>query len=168
MAEPATLPSRTFGRNRGRGTILSEDLLMTMFIDPRFDPDPRDRSHPHPQDHRRPGRSGRAPPPVPGEIGSTTSSAGSGPESPCRWPRTPRPAKWAPSALEIALEDGDHALTLLLLCNGYDPNCEQPLPAGPGPQRSRGGTFSTCSWTGAPIPSCWTRRCPRYLPVGPL
>ena len=32
------------------------------------------------------------------------------------------------SALEIALEDGNHALTLLLLCNGYDPNLEYHCP----------------------------------------
>jgi len=33
-----------------------------------------------------------------------------------------------PSALEIALEAGNHALTLLLLCNGYDPNLERDSP----------------------------------------
>jgi len=32
------------------------------------------------------------------------------------------------SALEIALEAGTHALTLLLLCNGYDPNLERDSP----------------------------------------
>lgn len=41
-----------------------------------------------------------------------------------------RPAgrrRWS-SALEIALEDGNHALALLLLCNGYDPNREHHCP----------------------------------------
>lgn len=32
------------------------------------------------------------------------------------------------SALEIALDDGNHALVLLLLCNGYDPNLEPRSP----------------------------------------
>jgi hypothetical protein len=32
------------------------------------------------------------------------------------------------SALEIALEGGNHALILLLLCNGYDPNVEPTCP----------------------------------------
>ena len=32
------------------------------------------------------------------------------------------------SALEIALEQGNHALVLLLLCNGYDPNLERESP----------------------------------------
>lgn len=32
------------------------------------------------------------------------------------------------SALEIAIEDGNHALVLLLLCNGYDPNLEPRCP----------------------------------------
>lgn len=32
------------------------------------------------------------------------------------------------SALEIALEDKNHALVLLLLCNGYDPNLEPDCP----------------------------------------
>ena len=32
------------------------------------------------------------------------------------------------SALQIALERGDHALALLLLCNGYDPNLEAGCP----------------------------------------
>src|SRR5690349_20165992 len=32
------------------------------------------------------------------------------------------------SALEIALEDRNQALTLLLLCNGYDPNLESRSP----------------------------------------
>jgi len=32
------------------------------------------------------------------------------------------------SALEIALENGDQSLALLLLCNGYDPNLERSCP----------------------------------------
>lgn len=36
-------------------------------------------------------------------------------------------ARWS-TALEIALERGDHSLTHLLLCNGYDPD---PEPASP-------------------------------------
>lgn len=35
--------------------------------------------------------------------------------------------RWS-SALEIALEDGKHALLLLLLCNGYAPNLERRSP----------------------------------------
>lgn len=41
-----------------------------------------------------------------------------------------RPAgrrRWS-SGLEIALEHGNHALVLLLLCNGYDPNLERHCP----------------------------------------
>lgn len=40
---------------------------------------------------------------------------------------SPSPRHWR-SALEIALEDGNHALLLLLLCNGYDPNLEEYSP----------------------------------------
>lgn len=39
----------------------------------------------------------------------------------------PRPGRTT-SALGIALEAGNHALTLLLLCNGYDPNQEPNCP----------------------------------------
>ena len=35
------------------------------------------------------------------------------------------------SALEIALEARNHALVLLLLCNGYDPNLERKCPLDP-------------------------------------
>lgn len=63
-----------------------------------------------------------------------------------RWIREGRPVQ-APAhlyqtgrrrstALELALESGDHALTLLLLCNGYDPNLE-PGCALDIPLRSR-------------------------------
>jgi hypothetical protein len=38
--------------------------------------------------------------------------------------RPPGRRRWS-SALEIALDDGNHALVLLLLCNGYDPNRER-------------------------------------------
>jgi hypothetical protein len=55
-----------------------------------------------------------------------------------RWIRASRPLQVAEgttvkgrrltSALEIALEDRSHALVLLLLCNGYDPNLESCCP----------------------------------------
>ncbi len=55
-----------------------------------------------------------------------------------RWIKFGRPLQLAPgtpvrprprsSALEIALEDGNHALVLLLLLNGYDPNLEPQSP----------------------------------------
>jgi hypothetical protein len=35
--------------------------------------------------------------------------------------------RWT-SALDIALQSGSHALALLLLCNGYDPNLERESP----------------------------------------
>jgi len=54
------------------------------------------------------------------------------------WIRAGRPLQAVPgatikgrrfaSALEIALEQGNQALTLLLLCNGYDPNLESGSP----------------------------------------
>lgn len=55
-----------------------------------------------------------------------------------QWIRDGRPLQALPaatingrrfaSALEIALVDGSHSLTLLLLCNGYDPNLEGYSP----------------------------------------
>lgn len=55
-----------------------------------------------------------------------------------RWIRDGRPLQLADgiivkgrrltSALEITLDDGNHALVLLLLCNGYDPNLERCCP----------------------------------------
>lgn len=55
-----------------------------------------------------------------------------------RWIRDHRPLQLAAeisvkgrrltSALEIALDEGNHALVLLLLCNGYDPNLEPRSP----------------------------------------
>jgi hypothetical protein len=54
------------------------------------------------------------------------------------------------SALEIALEAGEQALVLLLVCNGYDPNLEQASPGisrlGPG-----AGISSICFSSGARI-----------------
>src|SRR5690606_9122747 len=54
-----------------------------------------------------------------------------------KWIRAGRPLQLAEgvrtrrrqaSALEIALDAGNHALVLLLLCNGYDPNLEWGCP----------------------------------------
>ncbi len=43
-------------------------------------------------------------------------------------PGTPTQQRRVTSALEIALEAGNHALILLLLCNGYDANIESRSP----------------------------------------
>lgn len=39
-------------------------------------------------------------------------------------PSVPHPRRRKTAALGIALDQGDHALLLLLLCNGYDPDRE--------------------------------------------
>lgn len=49
------------------------------------------------------------------------------------------------SALEIALDDGNHALVLLLLCNGYDPNLEPRSPLDLVLRARRWDPSSCCS-----------------------
>lgn len=49
----------------------------------------------------------------------------------------PAKGRHIPSPLEIAMEVGNHALALLLLCNGYDPNLEEHSPLDPALQARR-------------------------------
>lgn len=100
---------------------------MDGFIDPRLDPEPR-RGKP-------PARTT----PDPDRLAELHRLCREGRLYDIeRWIRAGRPlqiSQDAPprrrrtgSALAIALEDESHALTLLLLCNGYDPNLEPSSP----------------------------------------
>lgn len=99
---------------------------MTSFVDPRSEPDPRDGK--------------------PSARVTANPSALKRLHQLCREARVYEVERWiaegrplqlargapakrrAPSALEIAVEDGQHALVLLFLCNGYDPNLEKHSP----------------------------------------
>ena len=101
---------------------------MTPFVNPRSDPDPKDARPPsrtteHPDDLAELHRFCR-------EMRLYDVE---------RWILAGKPLQMAEdsppaqrsgpvSALEIALEDGNQALTLLLLCNGYDSNLEYQCP----------------------------------------
>jgi len=100
---------------------------MTTFVDPRTNPDPRGG--------RPPARATTEPNELADLHGLCRERRLYDVE---RWIRERRPMQLAEgtpirrrrqsSALEIALEDGNHALVLLLLCNGYDPNLEPHCP----------------------------------------
>ncbi|HKJ86964.1 MAG TPA: hypothetical protein VKA48_00400, partial [Gammaproteobacteria bacterium] len=99
---------------------------MTAFVDPRSDPSPS---------------NGKPPPRLAADPSDLKAL-----HQLCRQARVYEVERWiaegrplqlaqgaaskrrAPSALEIALEKGQHALVLLLLCNGYDPNLEEYSP----------------------------------------
>lgn len=100
---------------------------MTTFVDPRTDPDPRGA---RPSARRTTD---------PDELTELHRFCREGRLYDIeRWIQIGRPIQLAEgtpvrrrrpsSALEIALEDENHALTLLLLCNGYDPNLEPDCP----------------------------------------
>lgn len=100
---------------------------MTTFIDPRTDPDPEAERRPprltedrdELEELRRLCREGRL-----YEVERWIQAG-----RPFQLPvgRPPGRSRWQ-SALEIALEDGNRALALLFLCNGYDPNREYHCP----------------------------------------
>lgn len=98
---------------------------MSAFVDPRSDPDsgaprPRPRTTSDPEELAellslcRESRLYEVERWI--RAGKPLQAAADAPRVQRRGPAT---------ALEIALEDGNHALTLLLLCNGYDPNLER-------------------------------------------
>ena len=97
---------------------------MTPFVDPRSDPDPSapkppPRTTDDPDDLAELHRLCREDRPYDVER---WIAAGKPPQMVEHAPGEPV------SALEIALADGKHALTLLLLCNGYDPHAEPDCP----------------------------------------
>lgn len=101
---------------------------MSTFIDPR--------THPTPDANTRPARTTANP----NELADLHRLCREGSLYEVeRWIQAGRPLQLAEaktthrrrrfkSALETALDQGNHALALLLLCNGYDPNCEAESP----------------------------------------